>query len=108
VRFVARSQKTLWQPVVKNYPDAIIIEVENPEQALFDLAAAWRSQFDFPIVGVTGSVGKTSTKMLLAQILTASGKNCFVSLANQNTLFGAALNMVRLHEKHDVAVFEME
>lgn len=105
--FVARSQKTLWQPVVKNYPDAIIVEVENPEQALFDLAAAWRSQFDFPIVGVTGSVGKTSTKMLLAQILTASGKNCFVSLANQNTLFGAALNMVRLHEKHDVAVFEM-
>lgn len=105
--FVARSQKSMWQSIIKQYPEALIVEVASPEKALFDLAAAWRAQFNIPVVGVTGSVGKTSTKMLLAQILTAAGKNCFVSLANQNTLFGAALNIVRLHEKHEVAIFEM-
>jgi UDP-N-acetylmuramoyl-tripeptide--D-alanyl-D-alanine ligase len=105
--FVARSKKDLWQSIIKKYPNILIIELENPEQALFDLASFWRSQFTIPVVGITGSVGKTSTKVLLAQILTASSKNCFVSLGNQNTLYGAALNMVRLHEKHDFAVFEM-
>ncbi len=104
---VAADQKKLYQSILDQFPEKLIIVVKDPQQAFFDLAAAWRAQMDIPVVAVTGSVGKTSTKTLIANILTQAGKNCFVSFGNQNTQFGVALNMARLTQEHDVAVFEV-
>jgi UDP-N-acetylmuramoyl-tripeptide--D-alanyl-D-alanine ligase len=85
----------------------LIIMVPDTLHALFRLAAAWRAQFSYPVIGITGSVGKTSTKELLAHILTTDGKKVIASFGNQNTKIGLSLNLLRMRSSHDVAVFEM-
>lgn len=85
----------------------LIVMVPDVAQALIQLASAWRQLFTYPVVGVTGSVGKTSTKELIAQLLKNGGKSYVASYANQNTLYGLALNVLRMREHHQVAVFEM-
>ena len=85
----------------------LIITVPDTLHALFRLACAWRAQFSYPVIGITGSVGKTSTKELLAHILTQHGKKVILSYGNQNTKIGLSLNILRMRSSHDIAVFEM-
>jgi UDP-N-acetylmuramoyl-tripeptide--D-alanyl-D-alanine ligase len=84
-----------------------IIVVEDPLTALQDLAAAWRAQFDYPVLGITGSVGKTTTRELIKTILQQAGKSVISSVQNQNSLVGLPLNMFRMRAHHDIAVFEL-
>jgi len=81
--------------------------VPSPQDAVCAIAAAWRRCFTCPVVGITGSVGKTSTKEILGNMVRASGKRCLVSQGNQNTLIGMSLNILMLRPEHEVAVFEM-
>lgn len=105
---IARDKKVLLDALPKElFVKSLIIMVENPLEALLELASAWRARFAFPIIGITGSVGKTSTKLMLGAILTQAHKRCFVSHGNQNTLIGIALNLIRLNDQHQVAVFEL-
>lgn len=85
----------------------LIIAVKDTQQALFKLASAWRLQFEYPVVGITGSVGKTTTKEFVAQILKCNGSNFFVSRANQNTQIGVAINMLQMRKEHQAAIFEV-
>src|SRR3990167_1853372 len=78
-----------------------IILVPSPREALIALAHAWRNQFSIPVVGVTGSVGKTITKELLGSIVSRAGKNYVVSPGNQNTLIGCALTLLRMTAEHE-------
>ncbi len=87
--------------------DALILSVPDPLQALVDLAHAWRMQFEYPVLAVTGSVGKTSTKEMIAQILNLNGNNYLASYGNQNTKIGVALNILRMRPEHDIALFEV-
>jgi len=87
--------------------DIAVAVVPDTYTALYQLAATWRQQFHIPIIGVTGSVGKTSTKEMLANVLRTAGYSCFASYGNQNTQLGTALNILRLGEHHDIAVFEV-
>jgi len=84
-----------------------IIAVPDTYEALYAVAAAWRQQFSYPIIGVTGSVGKTYTKEMLANMLRHAGKRCFASEGNQNTQIGVALNILDLDDTYDIAVFEV-
>lgn len=84
-----------------------IIIVPNTYEALAALARAWRNQFNCPVIGVTGSVGKTTTKEMIAHIIRQAGKQCLCSEGNQNTVLGASLNILKMRDTHDVAVFEM-
>lgn len=84
-----------------------IIIVSNTLQALISLAMAWRSQFSYPVVGITGSFGKTSTKETLSAILHNAGKNFLASYGNQNTQIGASLNILKMRPHHEIAIFEM-
>ncbi len=89
-------------------PDTITcIIVRKVLEAVIAVAQAWRNQITIPVVGITGSVGKTSTKQLLGEILKNAGKNALVSEGNQNTALGISLNLWRLRKDHDIAVFEM-
>jgi UDP-N-acetylmuramoyl-tripeptide--D-alanyl-D-alanine ligase len=96
--------KTISPELLKN---KLIIAVPDTLRALIDCAHAWRMQFTYPVIGITGSVGKTSTKELLAHVLDMHGTHYLISRGNQNTLIGAALNLLRMRSEHEVAIFEM-
>ena len=82
------------------------ITVPNTLSALHDLARAVRTDWGKKICGITGSVGKTTTKEILAALL-GSKLRVLKSEGNFNNEFGLPLTMFRLDETHDVAVLEM-
>ncbi|CAN5197167.1 UDP-N-acetylmuramoyl-tripeptide--D-alanyl-D-alanine ligase [soil metagenome] len=85
----------------------LVILVADPLHAFIKLACAWRDQFKYPVVGITGSVGKTSTKETLKAILELNGTPVVASLSNQNTRMGIAMNIFKMRSHHKAAIFEM-
>ncbi len=85
---------------------SFVVEVADTLQALGDLAHAHRSRFEIPVAGVTGSNGKTTTKEMIAAVLSARGETC-KSEGNLNNLVGLPHQVLRLGEEHENAVFEM-
>ena len=83
-----------------------VIEVEDTGQALMDLAACYRSKFDIPVIGVTGSVGKTSTKEMIASVLSQSYKT-HMTKGNFNNMIGLPLTVFDLMREDDIMVLEM-
>ena len=83
-----------------------VVEVADTLRALGDLASAYRNRFDIPVVGVTGSNGKTTTKEMIAALLSCKGETC-KSQGNLNNLVGLPHQVLRLTEEHSYAVFEM-
>lgn len=84
-----------------------ILYVQDTLAALISLAKEWRSKFTYPVVGITGSVGKTSTKEMVANILRVSGEPFYVSHGNQNTIIGVALNIFKMKPGLKAAIFEV-
>ncbi|MFK7955800.1 MAG: UDP-N-acetylmuramoyl-tripeptide--D-alanyl-D-alanine ligase [Lysobacterales bacterium] len=94
--------------LVERFIDSDITQLkcDNAAAAFARLAAHWRRQFDLPVVGITGSNGKTSVKTMLAAIVT-QGKRALVTEGNLNNELGVPLTLCRLSKDHDVAVIEM-
>lgn len=84
-----------------------ILYVEDTLAALITMAKEWRAKFTYPVVGITGSVGKTSTKEMVANILRTSGEPFYVSHGNQNTIIGVALNIFKMRPGFKAAIFEV-
>jgi UDP-N-acetylmuramoyl-tripeptide--D-alanyl-D-alanine ligase len=84
----------------------IIIEVQDTLRALGDLAHLWRKRFSVPVIGLTGSNGKTTTKEMLAGILEATG-GTLKNPGNLNNLIGLPLTLLGLGPEHRFAVLEM-
>lgn len=84
-----------------------IVAVPNTREALIKLACAWRKAFEYPVVGITGSIGKTTTKEILSNILKLNNTPFIASEGNQNTEIGLAVNILRMRAEHKVAIFEM-
>lgn len=82
------------------------IVVEDPLTALSAFAHQWRRQFRIPVVGVTGSNGKTTTKELIGSILTQLGPT-LVTRGNLNNHIGVPLTLLELTDQHRYAVIEM-
>ncbi len=82
------------------------ILVKSAPQALKDLAAFYRQQLDCIIVGVTGSVGKTSTKEMIASVL-SQRFSVQKTQGNFNNEVGLPLTIFSIGEEHEVAVVEM-
>ncbi|MFT5571698.1 MAG: UDP-N-acetylmuramoyl-tripeptide--D-alanyl-D-alanine ligase [Cryomorphaceae bacterium] len=82
------------------------ILVRDTHQALKDLAAWWRAQFVIPLIGVTGSVGKTTVKEMLGAIFAEIGEGV-VTKGNLNNEIGVPLTLMRLTESDQYAVIEM-
>ncbi|HOQ27715.1 MAG TPA: UDP-N-acetylmuramoyl-tripeptide--D-alanyl-D-alanine ligase [Armatimonadota bacterium] len=87
-------------------PTATLIAVDDTLQALGDLARWYRSRFGIPVVGVTGSVGKTSTKEMVAAILGQRG-SVVSTAANYNNEIGLPLTLFGIGSGHSAAVVEM-
>lgn len=82
------------------------ILVKDSFQALKDIAAFYRQQLCIKVVGITGSVGKTSTKEMIAGVLSEK-YNVLKTAGNFNNEIGLPLTIFRLNEEHEVAVLEM-
>jgi len=85
--------------------EVTLIETPDTLKSLQDLAAAYRSRFNFPLVGITGSNGKTLVKEMLASILCLERKT-YRSPLSYNTQVGASLALLGMRPEHQVAVIE--
>ncbi|UCC66374.1 MAG: UDP-N-acetylmuramoyl-tripeptide--D-alanyl-D-alanine ligase [Deltaproteobacteria bacterium] len=83
-----------------------VIKVRDTLQALGDLASFWRERHPIPLVAITGSNGKTTTKEMLAGILGESYK-VLKNPGNFNNLIGLPLSLLKLNSQDQVAVLEM-
>lgn len=83
-----------------------VVRVANTLQALGDIAAAYRLQLNGPLVAITGSAGKTTTKEMLASILEQVAPG-LKTAGNFNNLIGLPLTLFRLNKEHQWAVLEM-
>ena len=82
------------------------ILVEDSFQALKKTAAFYRSLLSIPVVGITGSVGKTSTKEFIAGVLSEKYR-VLKTEGNYNNEIGLPLTLLRIREEHEAAVVEM-
>ncbi len=82
------------------------ILVEDSLQALKDIGEYYRQQLSIPVVGITGSVGKTSTKEFIAGVLGQKYK-VLKTEGNFNNEIGLPLTLLRIRREHEVAVVEM-
>ncbi len=83
-----------------------VILVDDTLTALGDIAARTRERYCLPIVGITGSTGKTTVKEMCASILSQQG-SCLKTEKNFNNLIGVPLSLLELRDDHEFAVIEM-
>jgi UDP-N-acetylmuramoyl-tripeptide--D-alanyl-D-alanine ligase len=84
----------------------ICLRVEDSVKALQDIAQDWRDRFSLRVIGITGSVGKSTTKELTASVLETSYRT-LKNPGNLNNEIGLPLSLLRLTEAHQCAVLEM-
>ena len=82
------------------------LQVPNTLLALQDLARAWRRELGLPIIGITGTNGKTTTKELLATVLSTK-YNLHYTQGNLNNQIGVPLTILQITRAHEMAIVEM-
>lgn len=93
------------EEICKKYKNVTIVVVKNTIEAIQELASYKRSMYDIPVVAVTGSVGKTSTKDMLASVIATQYK-VLKTEGNLNNHIGLPLTILKLKE-HTALVVEM-
>ncbi len=95
----------LKENILKNYPNVFIVLVKDTIKALQELASFKRDLYNIPVIGVTGSVGKTSTKDIIASVLSKKYR-VLKTEGNYNNHLGVPLTILRL-QKEEALVIEM-
>jgi len=90
----------------QNVGAAVVVEVADPLRGYQDLAAAHRRRFAVPVVAVSGSNGKTTTKEMVGCVL-SERFNTLVTVGNLNNHIGVPQTLLRMTGKHEAAVIEM-
>ncbi len=86
--------------------EGTLISVDDTVKALQDIAKNYRKRFDIPVIGVTGSVGKSTTKEMTAAVL-GSELDVLKTTGNYNGQIGLPLTLLNLESHHGAAVVEM-
>ena len=86
--------------------DGVFIKVDDTLTAYQQISKIWRERFQIPVVAITGSNGKTTTKDLTAAALSALGKVCKTS-ANFNNEIGVPMTLLEINRTHKAAVVEI-
>ena len=97
---------SFWQKGIEGMPEGNLIIVDNTIAALQKLAARYRLDLGIPIVGITGSSGKTSTKDLVASVLSQKYR-VHKTDGNKNNDIGVPLTLLSIQPDIEVAVIEM-
>lgn len=87
-------------------PGKFYIKVDSTHQALRDLAVWYKNRFDIPVVAITGSVGKTTTKDMIAAVLSEKFR-VLKTEGNKNNDIGLPMTLLRLERSHQIAVVEL-
>lgn len=103
--FEAGALAVLSEHELENPAGAYIL-VESCEAAMKKIAKFYRQSLDIKVVGITGSVGKTSTKEMIASVL-AQKYNVHKTEGNFNNEIGLPLTIFKIRDEHEVAVLEM-
>ena len=82
------------------------IKVSDTLSVISEIANKWRMKFDIPVIGITGSNGKTSTKELLSHVLSSKFK-MHATKGNFNTKIGLPLTLLGMEQSHDISIIEM-
>ena len=90
---------------IEKYQDKVIIEVEDTLQALYKLASYKRDIYNVPVIAITGSVGKTSTKDLVSNVVVQKYKIC-KTIGNNNNNIGMPFTI--LNAPNDIEAFVLE
>ncbi len=90
---------------IQPFPGAVFILVKNSLEALQALTAAYRKKFDIPVIGITGSNGKTIIKEWLYQLL-SPGMRVVRSPKSYNSQIGVPLSVWQLDDAYQLAIFE--
>lgn len=105
------SGKGVAAVVAERLPDGFSLPallVKDSRLALGEMARHWRSRFDLPVIGVTGSNGKTTVKEMIATILRTAYGDCFLATTgNLNNDIGVPQTLFRLDASHKAAVVEL-
>ena len=97
------KEKINEKEIEEKYKNASIILVEDTTKALQEIASFKREMYDIPVVGVTGSVGKTSTKDIIASVMSKKF-NVLKTLGNYNNQIGLPLTVLRLKDENAMVV----
>ncbi|MBW1972342.1 MAG: UDP-N-acetylmuramoyl-tripeptide--D-alanyl-D-alanine ligase [Deltaproteobacteria bacterium] len=95
-----------YKDIINQFPYAVIIEVEDTLKAMGDLASFIRHKYKIMLLAVAGSNGKTTTKEMIANILSLK-VNILKSEGNFNNLIGLPLTLFKLNPSHEIAVVEL-
>ncbi len=99
--------QTNYKLQITNYKkDKVIIKVKDTLNALHNIASSHRKKFKIPIIGVTGSSGKTTTKEMVASVLSQEFKTLKTD-ENYNNEIGVPLTLLKLDKTYKAGVFEM-
>ena len=93
------------QEEMEKYSNKTIIKVQNTLEALYEIAKYKRNQYNIPVIAVTGSVGKTSTKDVIASVVNTKYKTLKTE-GNNNNNIGLPLTILKLKD-HEAMVIEM-
>ena len=110
-RFIESALHTGAATLTSQHTDIVVSEkpfvyVSDTEKALQDIGAYVRKKFKKPIIGVTGSVGKTTTRQMIATVLSGC-LNVYQTEGNLNSQIGVPLTLRRIDENAEAAVLEM-
>lgn len=103
--FEAGAAATFSEVQLEN-PAGPVVYVKDSRVALQAVAAGWRERFSVPVIGITGSVGKTTTKEMVALAVSA-GLKTMKTAGNANSQVGLPITVMRLELEHEAAVVEM-
>ena len=90
----------------EEYKTERCILVDNVKECLQELAKYHRKKLNIPVIGITGSNGKTTTKELIHSVL-SSQYNCYATKGNLNNQIGLPLSVLEINNEHEIAIIEM-
>lgn len=103
---VACVVKNDWKSEKELPRNSTLIRVNDPLQALQNLASNYRNRFDIPVIAITGTNGKTTTKEMVAAILEKK-YNIFKTPGNFNNHIGLPLSVLQIDNETELAIIEM-